>query len=89
MCDGSLARCLGSVMIVSGQGTKISAGQRRALEFQNRCKPAFLNPILADVVKEVIEVMEARKEQGVKPEQIWFPDYEKRGTCSVAEWMGY
>lgn len=88
MCDDSLARRLGSVMICH-QGTQVSAGQRRALEFQNRCKAAFLNPILADTVEQTLKVMEERKEQGVKAEQIWFFDYEKRGTCSVAEWMGY
>lgn len=89
MCDGSPARRMGEIVIVSRQGTQVSVGQRRALEFQNRCKAAFLNPILADTVQEVLQVMEIRKEQGVKPDQVWFFDYEVHGTCSVAEWMGY
>jgi hypothetical protein len=76
-------------MIHSRQGTAISLGQRRQLEFQNRCKPAFLNPVLAESVKEAIEVIDSRKEQGVKPEQIWFFDYQASGSVSVAEWMGY
>jgi len=59
------------------------------LEFQNQCKAAFLNPILADTVQQVLQVMEERKEQGIKAEQVWFFDYEKHGTCSIAEWMGY
>lgn len=76
-------------MIHSLQGTAISAGQRRQLEFQNRCKAAFLNPVLNDTVQQVIKVLEERKEQGVKPERQWFVDRQERGTCSVAEWMGY
>lgn len=77
-------------MIVSFQGSKISVGQRRQLAFQNQCKAAFLNPVLAQTVEATIKVIEARKEQGVKPDQIWFFDYEeKSGAVSVAEWMGY
>lgn len=88
MCDDSLPRRLGTVMI-SHQGIQVSAGQRRALEFQNRCKAAFLNPILADTVEQTLKVMEERKEQGVKAEQVWFKEREEHGTLSVAEWMGY
>jgi hypothetical protein len=88
MCDDSFDWRVGTV-VISHQGVQISAGQRRALEFQNRCKAAFLNPILADSIQQTLQVMEERKEQGVKAEQIWFFDYELHGTCSVAEWMGY
>ena len=76
-------------MIVSFQGSKISAGQRRQLAFQNQCKAAFLNPVLAESVAATIRVVDARKEQGVKPEQIWFLDYQASGSVCVAEWMGY
>lgn len=77
-------------MIVSFQGAKISSGQRRQLAFQNQCKAAFLNPVLAESVAATIKVIETRNEQGVKPDQIWFFDYEeKSGSVSVAEWMGY
>lgn len=76
-------------MIYSQQGTAISSGQRRQQEFQNRCKAAFLNPVLMESVKETIKVIDQRKEQGVKPEQIWFFDYQESGSVSVAEWMGY
>lgn len=76
-------------MIVSFQGSQISPGQRRDSAFRQRCQPAFLNNVLADQVAETLRQVEVRKEQGVKPEQIWFFDYEERGTVSVAEWMGY
>lgn len=76
-------------MIVSHQGTKISAGQREQLAFRERCKAAFLNPVLQKSVEETIKVIDQRKEQGVKPERVWFLDYEQHGTSSVAEWMGY
>ena len=76
-------------MITSLQGSRISSGQRKQLDFQNRCKAAFLNPVLADSVAATIKIMDERKEQGVKPEKIWFPERQETGTCSVAEWMGY
>jgi chitodextrinase len=76
-------------MIVSFQGSKVSAGQRRQLAFQNQCKAAFLNPILAESVAATLKAVEVRKEQGVKPERVWFPERQETGTFSVAEWMGY
>lgn len=76
-------------MIHSHQGTKISTGQRQQLAFRERCKAAFLNPVLQASVEETIKLVEQRKEQGVKPERIWTRDFESTGTVSVAEWMGY
>ncbi|MED7670972.1 hypothetical protein GXB78_27595 [Pseudomonas moraviensis subsp. stanleyae] len=76
-------------MIVSFQGTRLSAGQRRTLENQERCKSAFLNPVLQASVEETLKKVEQRKEQGVKPEKLWTLDYQSEGTVSVAEWMGY
>lgn len=76
-------------MIVSFQGSQISPGQRRDAIFREKCQPAFLNTVLADQVAETLRAVEVRKEQGIKPEQLWFFDFEVYGTCSVAEWMGY
>jgi hypothetical protein len=76
-------------MIVSFQGTRLSAGQRRTLENQERCKAAFLNPVLQMSVDETLKKVDQLKEQGVKPEKLWTPDYQSKGTVSVAEWMGY
>lgn len=74
---------------VSFQGTRLSAGQRRTLENQERCKAAFLNPVLQMSVDETLKKVDQLKEQGVKPEKLWTPDYQSIGTVSVAEWMGY
>lgn len=76
-------------MIVSHQGTRITAGQRQQLAFRERCKAAFLSPVLKQTVDETLKAVEQRKEQGVKPEQIWFFDSQSSGTLCVAEWMGY
>lgn len=76
-------------MIVSFQGSKLSPGQRRQLEFQRKTKAAFINPVLADQIAETIKAVDARKEQGIRPEPIWIFDYQVTGTFSAAEWMGY
>lgn len=75
--------------IVSFQGTGLTSKQRLMLSQQQHVRQSFINPVLAEQVSATLAVMDARKEQGVKPERIWFPDYEKSGTISVAEWMGY
>ena len=73
---------------VSFQGTQLTAGQKLRLQQQQHVK-AFMNPVLADQVATTLAVIELRKEQGAKPEQIWFKDYESHGTVSMAEYMGY
>ncbi|KPX49170.1 hypothetical protein ALO68_200102 [Pseudomonas syringae pv. helianthi] len=72
------------------QGTQLSPGQRRMLEQQRHVRD-FMNPVLTQQVAETLALIEVRKEQGVKPEKIWFQDRESswQGTISVAEWMGY
>jgi hypothetical protein len=74
---------------VSFQGTQLSAGQRRNLAFQQQTRTAFLNPILAETVEKSLAETDRRKEQGVKPERIWFVDRQEKGTACIAEWMGY
>ncbi|WP_092281225.1 hypothetical protein [Pseudomonas prosekii] len=71
------------------QGTALSPGQRRQLVFQQKVRAAFSNPVLNQQVSQTIEFLEARKEQGVKPQQIWFFDTQEIGTISIAEWMGF
>ncbi|KPZ27800.1 hypothetical protein [Pseudomonas coronafaciens] len=75
-------------MITSLQGTQLSPGQRRMLEQQRHVKQ-FMNPVLTQQVAETLAVIEVRKEQGAKPERIWFIDRQEKGTPSMAEWMGY
>lgn len=74
---------------VSFQGTQLSAGQRRTLAFQQSMRTPFLNPVIQASVDQALAVMQERKEQGVKPEKIWFLDRQESGTTCVAEWMGY
>jgi len=73
---------------VSFQGTQLTSGQRLRLE-QQRHVQAFMSPVLALQVEETLKSLEVRKEQGAKPERIWFIDRNEAGTPSVAEWMGY
>ncbi|MGJ7552101.1 hypothetical protein [Pseudomonas alloputida] len=69
-------------------GSHLSSRQRQMLEQQQRVK-AFMSPVLNDQVMQVIQVLDARKEQGAKPEKQWFLVSEEHGTTSIAEWLGY
>jgi len=73
---------------VSFQGTQLTPGQKARLQQQQHLK-SFMNPVLAEQVETTLAVIELRKEQGAKPDQIWFFDYESHGTVSMAEFMGY
>jgi hypothetical protein len=74
----------------SHQGTKLSSGQRAQIQQRVQVR-SFINPVLAQSIAETIKELEVRKEQGAKPEKIWFLDRSSswNGTISVAEWMGY
>ncbi|MDB6141327.1 MAG: hypothetical protein JWP80_371 [Pseudomonas sp.] len=77
------------MLIVSFQGTQLTARQRQQLELRKQVKSTFMNPILTESVNQALKAVEERKEQGVKPERIWFLDHQVKGTPSFAEWMGY
>lgn len=74
---------------VSFQGVQLTSGQQRRLAEQQQLLGAFINPILAQQVEQTLRAVEARKEQGVKPERIWFTERQETGTTCVAEWMGF
>lgn len=74
---------------VSFQGVQLTAGQRRNLQFQNQVRKAFMSPVLAEQVEQTLKAVEARKEQGIKPERVWVVERQELGTPSFAEWMGY
>lgn len=74
---------------VSFQGVQLTSGQQRRLSEQQRLRGAFINPVLAQQVEQTFKAVEARKEQGVKPERIWFVERQEIGTTCVAEWMGF
>lgn len=73
---------------VSFQGAQLSDGQRRVLEQQRQIRSA-MNPVLAAQVAATIAVLEARKEQGAKPEKQWYLVSQEYGTPCIAEWLGY
>lgn len=74
---------------VSFQGAQLTSGQKRRLAEQQRVQNSFINPVLAQQVEQTLRVVEARKEQGVKPERIWFVERQEIGTTCIAEWMGF
>ena len=74
---------------VSFQGIQLTSGQRRRLAEQQQVRTSFINPVLAQQVEQTLRAVEARKEQGVKPERIWFVERQETGTTCVAEWMGF
>lgn len=74
---------------VSFQGAQLTSGQKRRLAEQQRVQNSFINPVLAQQVEQTLRVVEARKEQDVKPERIWFVERQETGTTCIAEWMGF
>jgi uncharacterized protein (DUF305 family) len=75
-------------MIVSHQGTKLSAGQQLRMLQQAHVR-SFMNPVLKAQVEETIQLLDKRKEEGAKPERQWFPHSQSTGTISIAEYMGF
>lgn len=73
---------------VKFDATVLTAGQRRRLEDQTRLASSMKSVISQQVI-ETLQLLESRKEQGVKPERIWFVERQESGTTSVAEWMGF
>ena len=74
---------------VSFQGAQLTSGQKRRLAEQQQIQNSCINPVLAQQVEQTLRVVEARKEQGVKPERIWFVERQETGTTCIAEWMGF
>ncbi|MDY7533294.1 hypothetical protein RGV33_16800 [Pseudomonas sp. Bout1] len=74
---------------VSFQGAQLTSCQKRRLAEQQQVQNSFINPVLAQQVEQTLRVVEARKEQGVKPERIWFVERQETGTTCIAEWMGF
>ncbi len=68
--------------------TQLSTNQRRMLD-QQKLVRATLKPVLADQIAQTMALLDARKEQGAKPEPIWTLDWQESGTVCIAEWMGY
>jgi len=76
------------VRTVDFQGTQLSSGQRRRLADQKKVAASMPN-VIAQQITETLELLEKRKEQGVKVESIWSVERQETGTICVAEWMGF
>jgi hypothetical protein len=76
------------MITVDFQGTRLSSGQRRRLADQKKVIASMTN-VIAQQVSETLQLLENRKEQGVKVESIWSVERQETGTISVAEWMGF
>ncbi|NNA73480.1 hypothetical protein [Pseudomonas lactis] len=74
---------------VKFDATVLTVGQRRRLAEQQQVRSCFINPILAHQVDQTLKAVDELKEQGTKPERIWFVERQGAGTISVAEWMGF
>jgi len=59
------------------------------LAFRQQAKQSFMNSVLTEQVAETLKAVEVRKEQGIKPERVWFEERKERGTTCIAEWMGF
>lgn len=73
---------------VKFDATVLTAGQRRRLADQTRLVSSMKN-VISQQVAETLQRLEVLKEQGVRPQRIWFLERQESGTTSVAEWMGY
>lgn len=75
---------------VSFQGSQLTSGDRRRLaERQQVAASTFLNPVLQNQLQDAIDRLEERKEQGVKPEKIWFVELNESGTPFLGQPFGY
>lgn len=74
---------------VSFQGTSLSASERRSIELRRQVQASFINPVLQAQVDQTFELLDQRKEQGAKPEKIWFHDYQTKGTPFLGDVFRY
>lgn len=74
---------------VSFQGVQLTAGQQRRQAFQKQVKTAFLSAPLQNMLDESFAELDRRKEQGVKPERIWFVDRIEKGTPWLGDVFGH
>ena len=73
---------------VSYQGKTLSASQRRRLQLEAHVRLLTSSP-LREQVNETLISMEKQKSDGVRHEPINKLVESKKGTVSVADWMGY
>lgn len=49
---------------------------------QRQARGSFINPVLARQVEQTFKAAEALKE-------LWFFDYEEKGTLCIVDWVGF
>lgn len=74
---------------VSLQGTQLSASERRSLELRQQVRASFINPVLQAQVDLTVAKLDQRKEEGAKPERVWFNDRTEKGTPFLGDVFGY
>ncbi|RMR30501.1 hypothetical protein [Pseudomonas syringae group genomosp. 3] len=73
---------------VSYQGKTLSASQLRRLQLEAHVRSLTSSP-LREQVNETLVIMEKQKADGVRHEPLNKLIENKKGTLSVADWMGY
>ncbi len=74
---------------VSFQGIQLSASQRRTMAMRQQVQQAFMSAPLQEQVQQTIQVLDERKEQGAKPERVWFPVSNESGTPWLGDVFGF
>lgn len=67
---------------VSFQGSRLTDAQKRWVIKERKMRSSFINPVLAQQVEQTFKAVEALKE-------VWFFDYEEKGTLCIVDWMGF
>lgn len=73
---------------ISYQGKSLSASQRRRLQLEAHVRSLTSSP-LREQVEETLKLVESNKAHGVRHEPLNKVIEQKKGTVSVAEWMGF
>lgn len=74
---------------VSLQGTQLSASERRSIELRRQVQASFINPVLQAQVDQINTQLDQRKEQGAKPERVWFVEVSEKGTPWLGDVFGF
>jgi len=75
---------------VSFQGAQLTAADRTRIAQRDQiARSLLLNQVLAHHVGQTLDALNKRKEQGVKPEKIWFLVCDESGTPFVGDAFGF
>ena len=74
---------------VSLQGQQISSGMRARLAQQQQLRASFFSDHLTQMVDQGLAAVDARKEQGARPEKLWSTEFNQSGTPFLGDVFGY